>query len=152
MSIWHSPPDIEFFQRIHENTAVAQLGIEFTEAGDDFLIARMPHDERTRQPYGLIHGGANVLLAETVGSAAASQVADRNRFRCVGLEINANHLRAVRSGWVRAVARPLHLGRTTQVWDIRIFDDQARLSCVCRFTVAVVPADVIERPSAISRD
>jgi uncharacterized protein (TIGR00369 family) len=79
-------------------------------------------------------------------------VADRNRFRCVGLEINANHLRAVRSGWVRAVARPFHLGRTTQVWDIRIFDDQARLSCVCRFTVAVVPADVIERPSAISRD
>jgi len=104
----------------------------------------MPHDERTRQPYGLIHGGANVLLAETVGSAAAAQVVDRSRFRCVGLEINANHLRAVRSGWVRAFARPLHMGRTTQVWDIKIYDDQERLSCVCRFTVAVVPAEVIE--------
>lgn len=144
MTIWHSPPDLAFFQRIHEQTAVAQLGIEFIEAGDDFLVARMPHDERTRQPYGLIHGGANVLLAETVGSAAAAQVVDRSRFRCVGLEINANHLRAVRSGWVRAFARPLHMGRTTQVWDIKIYDDQERLSCVCRFTVAVVPAEVIE--------
>ncbi|HAB47157.1 MAG: hotdog fold thioesterase [Betaproteobacteria bacterium] len=144
MSIWHSPPDIAFFQRIHENTAVAQLGIEFTEAGEDYLVARMPHDERTCQPYGLIHGGANVLLAETVGSAAAAQVVDRSLFRCVGLEINANHLRAVRQGWVRAIARPLHLGRTTQVWDIRIHDDQERLSCVCRFTVAVVAAELIE--------
>lgn len=148
MSIWHSPPVLADFQRVHEHTAVAHLGIEFTQAGEDFLAARMPHDERTRQPYGLIHGGANVLLAETVGSAAASRVIDSSRYRCVGLEINANHLRAVRSGWVTAFARPLHLGRTTQVWDIRIYDDQERLSCVCRFTVAVVAAEVIDRPKA----
>ncbi len=120
-------------------TAIAALGIEFTEIGGDFLRATMPVDGRTLQPFGLLHGGASVLLAETLGSSAGGFcVAEGNA--CVGIEINANHLRGVRDGLVTGTARPLHLGRSTQVWDIRIADAADRPVCVSRLTLAVVPA------------
>ena len=113
------------------------LGIVFTEIGPDYLRGTMPVDARTRQPYGLLHGGASVLLAETLGSSAASLCAPEGRL-CVGVEINANHLRAVREGIVTGTARPLHIGGRIQVWEIRIEDDQDRLVCICRLTLAVV--------------
>jgi 1,4-dihydroxy-2-naphthoyl-CoA hydrolase len=124
-------------------TAVEHLGIEFTEVGDDCLTARMPVDGRTIQPYGLLHGGASVLLAETVGSAAAHCCVDEAAVLTVGIEINANHVRGVRGGWVHGTARPLHLGRTTQLWDIRVVDDAARLACIARLTIGVVPRDAV---------
>jgi len=116
------------------------LGIEFTEIGPDFLQARMPVDERTKQPAGLLHGGASAALAETLGSVAANLVAGMAETprACVGLEINANHLRPVRAGWVRGETRPVHIGRTTQVWDIRITDERGRPVCVSRLTMAVL--------------
>lgn len=114
------------------------LGIEWLELGTDFLRARMPVNERTRQPYGLLHGGASCVLAETIGSVAAAMVIDHNRFLCLGLEINANHVRGVRTGFVTGTATPLHLGSSTQVWDIRITDEQDRLVCISRLTVGIV--------------
>ena len=119
------------------------MGIELTEVGPDYVQGRMPVETRTMQPAGILHGGASVLLAETLASVAARYVVDHRRFVCVGQEINANHVRSVRSGWVIGVARPLHLGRTSQVWDVRISDEQARLVCVSRVTMAV-----LARPSA----
>jgi 1,4-dihydroxy-2-naphthoyl-CoA hydrolase len=119
-------------------TAMAPLGIVFTEVGPDYLRATMPVDARTRQPYGLLHGGASVLLAETLGSSAGMLCVDEDSI-VVGIEINANHLRGVRDGLVTGTARPLHLGRSTQVWEIRIEDDAGRLVCVSRLTLAVVP-------------
>ncbi len=113
------------------------LGIVFTEIGPDFLGATMPVDARTRQPYGLLHGGASVLLAETLGSTAANLCTEPGEI-CVGIEINANHLAAVRDGLVTGTARPLHVGRRTQVWEIRIEDDLGRLVCVSRLTLAVI--------------
>jgi uncharacterized protein (TIGR00369 family) len=118
-------------------TAMAPLGIVFTEVGPDYLRATMPVDARTRQPYGLLHGGASVLLAETLGSSAGMLCVDEDSI-VVGIEINANHLRGVRDGRVTGTARPLHLGRSTQVWEIRIEDDGGRLVCVSRLTLAVV--------------
>ncbi|MFA5514878.1 MAG: hotdog fold thioesterase [Desulfuromonadales bacterium] len=120
------------------------LGMEFTEIGPDFLRARMPVDERTRQPAGLLHGGASVALAETLGSVAANLVKSRegSMAGCVGLDINANHLRPVRAGWVSGETRPVHLGRTTQVWEIRITDECERLVCLSRLTIAVVGSRV----------
>jgi 1,4-dihydroxy-2-naphthoyl-CoA hydrolase len=118
---------------------VETLGIEFTEAGEDFLRGRMPVDARTLQPHGLLHGGASVALAETLGSAAANFCVDAKTSIAVGLEISANHVRAMTHGWVIGTARALHIGRTTQVWDIRIEDEDGRLVCVSRLTVAVVP-------------
>ena len=118
-------------------TAMAPLGIVFTEVGPDYLRAIMPVDARTRQPYGLLHGGASVLLAETLGSSAGMLCVDEDSI-VVGIEINANHLRGVRDGLVTGTARPLHLGRSTQVWEIRIEDDSGRLVCVSRLTLAVV--------------
>ncbi len=115
----------------------AYLGIEWTELGDDYIKARMPVDQRTRQPYGLLHGGASCALAETIGSVASAMVVDHSRMFCVGLEINANHVRSVREGYVTGTATPLHLGSTTHVWDIRIVDGQERLVCISRLTVAV---------------
>ena len=117
---------------------IAALGIEITELGDDFLRGRMPVDARTRQPYGLLHGGASVALAETLGSMAGNLCLQQGQ--AVGLEINANHLRAATRGWVTGTARPLHVGRTTQVWEIRIEDDAGRPTCVSRLTLAVVGA------------
>ena len=121
----------------HE-TAMAPLGIVFTEVGPDYLRATMPVDARTRQPYGLLHGGASVLLAETLGSTAGNLCVGEESL-CVGIEINANHLLAVREGMVTGTARPLHVGRSTQVWEIRIEDAAGRLACISRLTLAVVP-------------
>ena len=118
-------------------TAMAPLGIRFTEIGPDFLRATMPVDERTRQPYGLLHGGASVLLAETLGSTAGGLSVEDGQ-GVVGVEINANHLRGVRDGEVTGTARPLHVGRSTQVWEIRIEDGRGRLACISRLTLAVV--------------
>ncbi|RPD41611.1 hotdog fold thioesterase [Chitinophaga barathri] len=121
------------------NTMGPYLGMEFTEIGPDYLRAMMPVDHRTIQPYGLLHGGASAALAETVGSVASALVIDQQKQICVGLEINANHVRGVREGYVHAIAKPLHLGGTTHVWDIRITDDHHKLVCVSRLTVAVLP-------------
>jgi len=133
------PSSLAALNALSANTAMEPLGIEFTELGPDFLCATMPVDRRTHQPYGLLHGGASVLLAETLGSTAAMLCAAEGE-RCVGIEINANHLRAVRDGIVTGTARPLHVGRQTQVWEIRIEDAARRLVCVSRLTVAVLAA------------
>lgn len=122
---------------LSRDTAMAPLGIVFTEIGPDFVRATMPVDARTRQPYGLLHGGASVLLAETLGSTAGNLCVEPGEL-CVGIEINANHLNAVRDGQVTGTARPLHVGRRTQVWEIRIEDDLGRLVCVSRLTLAVI--------------
>lgn len=136
--IWHSRPDLDTLARIHEGTAVAALGITFTAIGDDYIEGRMPVDTRTVQPMGILHGGASVLLAETLGSCAASYCVDGSRWSCVGLDINANHLRPVRSGFVTGRATPLHVGRTTQVWEIDIRDEASRRVCIARLTMAVI--------------
>jgi uncharacterized protein (TIGR00369 family) len=122
---------------LSEGTAMRPLGIEFTEIGPDYLRATMPVDARTRQPYGLLHGGASVLLAETLGSTAAGLCTAPGQ-GVVGIEINANHLAGVRDGVVTGTARPLHVGRSTQVWEIRIEDGRGRLACISRLTLAVV--------------
>lgn len=114
------------------------LGIKWLEAGDNFLKASMPVDNRTKQPYGLLHGGASCALAETIGSVASAMVVDHTKYYCVGLEINANHIRSAREGFVTGTATPLHLGATTHVWDIKIHDDKHKLICVSRLTVAVI--------------
>ena len=114
------------------------IGIELTEVGTDYLKARMPVDHRTKQPYGLLHGGASCVLAETIGSIASSLVIDQEKFICVGLEINANHVRSAREGFVTGIATPLHLGSTTHVWDIRIKDEKDKLVCISRHTVAIL--------------
>lgn len=115
------------------------LGIEFLEIGEDFLSARMPVDERTRQPYGILHGGASVVLAETIGSVASSMVMDSEKFIGVGLEVNANHLRPVKSGFVTGICTPIHIGGKTHVWDIKIYNDKGKMNCISRLTVAVIP-------------
>ena len=138
MQIWKKPRTPDEIQHWNADTAAARLGIEFTAIGDDWLAARMPVDARTAQPFGLLHGGASVLLAETVGSCAANMCLSEAHLYCVGLDINANHVRPVKSGWVTATARPFHLGRSTQIWDIRIVDDDGQLVCVSRLTMAVV--------------
>lgn len=117
------------------------LGIEWTELGPDFLKARMPVDQRTRQPYGILHGGASCVLAETLGSVASALMVDPEKIQCVGLEINANHIRSVREGYVTGTVRPIHLGKSTHVWDIRIVNDQDQLVCVSRLTVALLTKD-----------
>ena len=138
--IWQRSWTLDELNARNEGTLNEALGIRYTELGDDHLVATMPCDARTQQPFGLLHGGANVALAESLGSLAGLLVLPPGGGRTVGIEINANHLRAVREGHVTGTARPLHLGRSTQVWEIRIVDDQGRLSCVSRITLAVVPA------------
>lgn len=147
MSIFRSQPDLAALNGLGHGTLSQALGIEFTELGADFLRGRMPVDARTRQPFGLLHGGASVALAETLGSMAGNLCLEPDQ-RAVGLEINANHLRAVTEGHVTGVARPLHLGRSTQVWEIRIEDALGRLACISRLTLAVVPRE----PDAPGRD
>jgi 1,4-dihydroxy-2-naphthoyl-CoA hydrolase len=139
VSIWFAPPDLEHLNRIHAATAVSALGIRITAVGDDSLSGTMPVDQRTLQPYGLLHGGASVLLAETLGSAASMCCVDLEKVYCVGLEINANHVRGVRDGVVTGVARPIHLGRSSHVWGIEIRDSDNRLVCIARLTAAVMP-------------
>ena len=137
--IFRGGTDLAALNASSRNTAMEALGIVFTEIGDDYLRGTMPVDARTHQPYGLLHGGASVLLAETLGSSAGNLCVDEGQ-ACVGIEINANHLAGVREGTVTGTARPLHIGRSTQVWEIRIEDDRGRLACVSRLTLAVVGA------------
>ncbi len=139
MAIWKQDIDLAQVNNWNRNTLVEHLGIEVTGIDDDSVSGTMPVDARTRQPFGLLHGGASVALAETLGSTAANLCCEPNRERAVGLEINANHVRAAHSGRVHGVARPIHLGRSTQVWEIRISDDAGRLTCISRLTCAVVP-------------
>ncbi len=139
MAIWFNPAiKIEDLQAFGVNTMGSHIGIEFTEIGENYLKGRMPVDERTRQPYGLLHGGASATFAETLGSVAAALTVDPSKHICVGLEINANHIRGVREGYVIGTATPLHIGRTTQVWDIKIHDEKEQLVCVSRHTVSVL--------------
>lgn len=137
MRVWKKPISPEILQQTHANTAVDRLGIEFLEVGDDFITARVPVDERTRQPFGLLHGGVSVVLAETLGSCGANYAAPEGQ-RVVGLDINANHLRGAKSGWVTGITRPVHIGRTTQVWQIDLRDDAGEMTCVSRITMAVL--------------
>ncbi|HQY39974.1 MAG: hotdog fold thioesterase [Giesbergeria sp.] len=137
MTIWKKPISLEACNQTSENTAVTHLGIEFTEIGDDYLRGRVPVDERTRQPFGLLHGGVSVVLAETLGSIGAFYASPEGH-RGVGLDINANHLRAATSGWVTGTARPVHIGRTTQVWAIEMVNDAGELTCVSRITMAML--------------
>lgn len=130
---------LEAVRAMAHGTLLDALGIDIVELGRDFIRGTLPVDHRTRQPFGLLHGGASVALAETLGSIAAGLCIDPEREMAVGLEINANHVRAVTEGTVTGTARPLHLGRSTQVWDIRIEDEAGRLVCVSRLTIAVVP-------------
>jgi len=137
MSIWKKEISIEELTRSHVDTAVSTLGVEFLEIGDDFIRARVPVNERTRQPYGILHGGVSVVLAETLGSCGAHYSAPEGE-RCVGLDINANHIKATTSGWVTGIARPVHRGRSTQVWQIDLTNDAGELTCVSRITMAVL--------------
>jgi len=138
MEVWHLPIDLIELNKRSAATAVAHLGIEFIDFGADWLSGRMPVDARTIQPFGLLHGGASVLLAETLGSCAGNLCLDPARHYCIGQEINANHLRAVRQGWVTGRASAMHRGRTSQVWDVRISDDDGKLVCISRLTLAVL--------------
>ncbi len=125
-------------QGLGKDTMGDHLDIVFTDVGENYIKATMPVNEKTRQPYGLLHGGASAVLAETLGSVASAYVVDHAKHKCVGLEINANHIRAVRGGLVTGIATPLHLGATTHVWDIKIYNDQQKLVCVSRLTVAII--------------
>ncbi len=126
------------FSGMGANTIGELLDIRFTEVGADFLKATMPVDHRTHQPYGLLHGGASCVLAETIGSVASAKVIDPEKFICVGIEINANHVRSVRSGLVTGITTPIHIGASTHVWDIKIYDAREKLVCVSRLTVAIL--------------
>jgi 1,4-dihydroxy-2-naphthoyl-CoA hydrolase len=138
MSIFISGATIESLNEFSKGTLSELIGIQFTDIGDDFLEARMPVDARTHQPMGLLHGGASVALAETLGSVAATLCIDQTNQFCVGLEINANHIKGVRSGFVTGTARPFHIGKKTQVWEIKITNEQKELICVSRITMAVL--------------
>ena len=137
MRIWQKPISVELLTQGTANTADTHLGIEFIEVGDDYIVGRVPVDARTRQPYGLLHGGVSVVLAETLGSCGAAFSCPPDH-RAVGLDINANHLRGATSGWVTGITRPIHIGRTTQVWQIDMHNDAGELTCVSRITMAVL--------------
>ncbi len=139
MSIWFEPFDLDYANQRGKNCILGHLGFEFIKADDQSVTARMPVDHRTKQPAGVLHGGSSVTLAETVATWGATFAVDRSKFHCVGMEINANHLRPVSEGFIYGTARPLHLGRSTQVWEIKIVDDQQRLVCISRMTAAVLP-------------
>ncbi|MFC3651723.1 hotdog fold thioesterase [Dyella humi] len=143
MGIWKQNTDLNRLDGWRRNTLLDVLDIRVTAIGEDWLQGTMPVDHRTHQPYGLLHGGASVALAETLGSTAAMLTLDPEKERAVGLDINANHVRGVTSGTVTGTARPLHLGRSTQVWEIRIEDEAGKLVCISRLTMAVVPATAV---------
>ena len=145
MSIWRTPTSVEQLQAHSRNTLAETIGIRVTEVGPDFVRATMPVSPRTHQPMGVLHGGASVALAETVGSLAATLCVDQALYACLGQEINANHLRPVSSGTVTATARPYHIGKRSHVWSIEIRDEEEKLVCVSRLTIAVV-----ERPKAVA--
>lgn len=139
MAIWFKSFTPEDLNKRGENTLAEFLGILFTAVGDDSLTATMPANVRTKQPMGIVHGGANVVLAETIASTGANAVIDLEKYFCVGLEINANHIRPVREGLITGIARPIHLGRTTQIWNIDLFNEAGKQTCVSRMTASVVP-------------
>jgi 1,4-dihydroxy-2-naphthoyl-CoA hydrolase len=145
MSIWRTQTSVEQLQEHSQNTLAETIGIRVTEVGPDFLRATMPVNPRTHQPMGVLHGGASVALAETIGSLAATMCIDRTLYVCLGQEINANHLRPVSSGTVTATARPFHIGKRSHVWSIEIRDEQDKLVCISRLTIAVV-----DRPKAVA--
>ena len=138
MSIWLVQSTLEGLNGFSRNTMIEHIGIEFLEIGDDYIKARMPVDHRTIQPLGFLHGGASVALAETLGSVAAYLCVDASQKTCVGLDINANHIRSVTSGFVYGIVRPIHIGGSTQVWEIRITNEQDKLVCISRITMAVL--------------
>ena len=139
MAIWFKKDlKLEDFAHWPKDTMSDHLGMRFTELGDDQLKISMPVDNRTKQPYGLLHGGASVALAETAGSVASALVIDHAKFLCVGIEINANHVRSAREGLVTATCKPIHLGTSTHVWDIKIHDEKENLVCISRLTVAIL--------------
>ena len=148
MSIWFDKElSVEKLRPFNKQTMAEHLDIEWVAVGDNFIKATMPVDHRTLQPYGLLHGGASCVLAETLGSLASAMVIDHSKFYCVGLEINANHIRSVKEGKVTGITTPIHLGFRTHVWDIRILDDKEKLVCISRLTVAVLPRkDVVSKP------
>ncbi len=135
--IWQKPISVDILTQGSLNTATSHLGIEFVEVGDDFIVGRVPVDARTHQPYGLLHGGVSVVLAETLGSCGAAYSCPEGH-QAVGLDINANHLRGVKSGWVIGTARPVHRGRTTQVWQIDLRNEAGEMVCTSRLTVAIL--------------
>ncbi len=143
MPLWKQELSLERINAMLKNTLCDTIGMRITEVGDDYVRGTLPVDARTHQPYGLLHGGASVALAETLGSLAGMLTLDPAVDAAVGLDINANHLRGVKSGTVIGTARPLHLGRSTQVWEIRIEDEQQRLVCISRLTLVVVPRQVV---------
>ncbi len=136
--VFLSKPSLDQLNETGKDNMVSHLGIVFTAIGDDFIEATMPVDSRTKQPIGLLHGGANVVLAETLGSIAASLTINQEKQAVVGLEINANHLKSVREGVVKGTAKPIHLGKTTQVWEIKIVNEANRLCCISRLTIAIL--------------
>ena len=138
MAIWFKEFTLDDLNKRGENTLADFLGIKFTKVGDASLTATMPANERTKQPIGIVHGGANVALAETIASTGANAVIDLEKYYCVGLEINANHIRSVTEGVVTGVAHPIHLGRTTQIWHIELVNEAGKITCVSRMTAAVV--------------
>lgn len=138
-TMWYKHPTIQALNDRPKNHLSALLGIEFSELTENSLSATMPVDERTRQSFGILHGGASVVLAETLGSVASTLIVDPDKWVAVGLEINANHLRPVSKGHVKGICTPIHIGKKTHVWDIKIFNDQEKLTCVSRLTVAIIP-------------
>ena len=140
-AIWFKPATIESIQLRQKDTIVENLGIEFLELGNDYLTARMPVDQRTHQPMGLLHGGASVVLAESLASVGCRYTLDESKYNCVGLEVNANHIRSVSEGYVTGMAKPVHLGRSTQIWNIEIKNDSEKLVCIARMTMAVLKLD-----------
>ncbi len=139
MSIWHNKQlSLSGFDGLGKQTMGEHIGIRFSEVGDNYLKATMPVDHRTIQPYGLLHGGASVALAETLGSVGAAMVIDPEQYICVGQEINANHIRGVKSGSVTGIATPIHLGSSSHVWEIKIYDENEKLVCISRLTVAIL--------------
>jgi 1,4-dihydroxy-2-naphthoyl-CoA hydrolase len=143
MSIWRTLSSASELNAKRSGTLIEHLGIEFTEIGDDYIRGTMPVDARTRQPYGLLHGGASVALAETLGSTGSALCIDADEYQCVGQEINANHVRAARAGLVTGTARPVHLGGRTQVWSIEIVNEAGKLTCISRLTMAVIRRGVL---------
>ena len=137
-SIWYRTPDPALIDAMSKGTIDEHLGIKITQVGDDYLSGTMPADKRTFQPYGIVHGGANVVLAETLGSIAGAHVIDTNSLLCLGQEVSATHLRPVSSGMVTGIARPIHLGKRSHVWEIRLENDQGKLSCIAKLILAIV--------------
>jgi 1,4-dihydroxy-2-naphthoyl-CoA hydrolase len=138
-AIWHQQPNLSEINLLNKNTLGQSLGIEFTEVGNNYIVATMPVDDRTKQPFGLLHGGANVALAETLGSVASLLVVNREVFIGVGVEINANHIKAVFSGKVKGICTPLNISGKNHVWDIKIYNEANELTCISRFTCTIIP-------------